>query len=183
MGFPESTRSNALTTSSSFRRLLLVGIGAVGLCLSAILAIRSFSNGSDKSEPASSSPPIATPAQKETGRMLSSALETAPGKWLVPRSAKESITAQKSAVITLMKLEPTLLGDRIGAFCIAELQPGSAFERVGFRKGDLIREINGTPLDTLKRALGLYEELLPRDRIEVRAEREGKSLEFSFEFR
>lgn len=58
-----------------------------------------------------------------------------------------------------------------GGFLVREIQPGSIYEKLGLKVGDVIRKVNGRPLDSIDEALKLYQQLGGIDQVtDVRLE-------------
>jgi len=63
------------------------------------------------------------------------------------------------------------------------IRPGSVFEMIGLRNGDLLKSIDGVELRDLEKLSGLMQILKEKDRIKVTIERENKDLEFVYDIR
>jgi general secretion pathway protein C len=46
-----------------------------------------------------------------------------------------------------------------GGFLVREIQPGSIYEKLGVRAGDVIRSVNGQPINNMDEVMKLYQEL------------------------
>jgi len=63
------------------------------------------------------------------------------------------------------------------------IRPGSVFEMVGLRNGDLLKSIDGVELREMEKLSGLMQILKEKDRIKVTIERENRDLEFVYDIR
>lgn len=46
-----------------------------------------------------------------------------------------------------------------GGFLVREIQPGSVYEKLGIRPGDVIRSVNGQPINNMEEVMKLYQQL------------------------
>ena len=46
-----------------------------------------------------------------------------------------------------------------GGFLVREIQPGSIYEKLGVRTGDVIRSVNGQPINNMEEVMKLYQQL------------------------
>jgi general secretion pathway protein C len=46
-----------------------------------------------------------------------------------------------------------------GGFLVREIQPGSVYEKLGIRTGDVIRSVNGQPINNMDEVMKLYQQL------------------------
>lgn len=69
----------------------------------------------------------------------------------------------------------------IDGFTVLDFQPGSIFEQLGLNRMDVIKSVNGEPVDSPAKAMELYNALKNSDRVSLSVERGGKNetLEFS----
>ncbi len=69
----------------------------------------------------------------------------------------------------------------IDGFTVLDFQPGSIFEQLGLNRMDVIKSVNGEPVDSPAKAMELYNALKSSDRVSLSIERGGKSetLDFS----
>lgn len=52
-----------------------------------------------------------------------------------------------------------------GGFLVREIQPGSVYEKLGVRTGDVIRSVNGQPINNMEEVMKLYQQLGGIDRV------------------
>ena len=71
----------------------------------------------------------------------------------------------------------------IGGFRLVEIQPGSLYENLGFKRNDLIKNVNGEPVNSPAKAMELYNSLKTDSSIAIDIERNGRmqTLNFSIE--
>lgn len=73
-------------------------------------------------------------------------------------------------------------GKSIGLRLFA-VKPGSLFERIGLRNGDILKSINGNPLGDLSQAVKLFETLKQEKSIAINMERDRNDREVQYQIR
>jgi len=73
-----------------------------------------------------------------------------------------------------------LESNRAAGIEVTDVPTGSIFSQMGIRDGDVLREVNGTPLTTIQRAADVLDALRHEDRVEVRLDRRGRSLTLTY---
>jgi general secretion pathway protein C len=62
-----------------------------------------------------------------------------------------------------------------GGFQVREVQAGSVYEKLGLRVGDVIRSVNGEPVNNMEEVMHMYQQFGNADQINVEVMRAGKS--------
>lgn len=65
-------------------------------------------------------------------------------------------------------------------FRIMDIQPGSIYERLGLKRGDVIKGVNGDAVDSPAKAMELYNQLRTSPRITLQIERNGRSEDMNY---
>lgn len=65
-------------------------------------------------------------------------------------------------------------------FRVMDLQPGSIYERLGIKRGDVITGVNGDPVDSPAKAMELYNALRTSSNINLQIERNGRRETLNF---
>lgn len=63
----------------------------------------------------------------------------------------------------------------INGFRILDMQPGSIYEQLGLQRMDVIKAVDGTPVDSPAKAMELYNALKNSPKVTLQIERNGKS--------
>lgn len=63
----------------------------------------------------------------------------------------------------------------INGFRILDMQPGSIYEQLGLQRMDVIRSVDGTPVDSPAKAMELYNALKNSPKVTLQIERNGKT--------
>jgi general secretion pathway protein C len=80
------------------------------------------------------------------------------------RGTGKSFTVERN-VLTQQMQKPEFLNQALmvpnagGGFLIREIQPGSVYEKLGMRTGDVIRSVNGQPINNMEEVMKLYQQL------------------------
>lgn len=69
---------------------------------------------------------------------------------------------------------------KIEGFIILDIMPGSIFEKLGVQKNDVIKGVNGRPVDSPAKALELYNELKGASNIALDLERGGQTTTLNY---
>jgi len=79
-------------------------------------------------------------------------------------SGGNSFTVERSTLTQQMQ-KPEFLSQALmvpnagGGFLVREIQPGSVYEKLGVRTGDVIRSVNGQPINNMDEVMKLYQQL------------------------
>lgn len=63
----------------------------------------------------------------------------------------------------------------INGFRILDMQPGSIYEQLGLQRMDVIKSVDGTPVDSPAKAMELYNSLKNSPKVTLQVERNGKN--------
>lgn len=63
----------------------------------------------------------------------------------------------------------------INGFRILDMQPGSIYEQLGVQRMDVIKSVDGTPVDSPAKAMELYNSLKNSPKVSIQVERNGKT--------
>lgn len=67
-----------------------------------------------------------------------------------------------------------------GGFLVREIQPNSLYEKLGLRVGDVLRSVNGRPINTVDDAMKVYQALSTARDIRVEVVRGGRSEQLTY---
>ena len=103
--------------------------------------------------------------------------------WLIPAQAAEHARTNIGDLLQQAQAVPYLEGNQTTGFQIRMIQPGSLIAQLGLKKGDILREVNGLPLNSPEKALQVFGQLRQATRISIGLERRGKAMTFAYEIR
>lgn len=78
--------------------------------------------------------------------------------------------------------QATLVPSRGGGFLVRQIQPGSLYEKLGMRAGDIIKSVNGQPINTAEDAIRLYQQMSSISSVQMEITRGGKSESLYYQF-
>jgi len=98
------------------------------------------------------------------------------------RTDLESLTQNLSSLLQQARMEPVFSPDGIGVdgFRFVNIQPGSIYEKLGFKPGDMIRSVNGEPVNSPQKAMEMYNILKSSNNVQLGVEREGREERFNY---
>ena len=70
-----------------------------------------------------------------------------------------------------------------GGFLVRQVQPGSLYEKLGLRPGDVIRNVNGQPLTNMDDVMRLYQQFGTAQRVLVDVQRQGRNETLYYDMR
>ncbi|MEE8310882.1 MAG: type II secretion system protein GspC [Candidatus Binatia bacterium] len=139
-----------------------------------VLRGRKFTLEISKPEPAS--------ASVEKGKNPGSAggpgsgiRKTGENSYLVDRREVDHSVENLNSVITQMRAVPFLKDGKGIGFRIFNIKPGSIFERMGLKDGDVVQSVNGVELNTPSKAIGLLDDMQTMDEIAINLLRSGQA--------
>lgn len=71
----------------------------------------------------------------------------------------------------------------VGGFKFAWIKKGSVYEKLGFRKGDIIKQVNGEAVNSPSEGLKLYNSLKNSDQVSLLIVRDGKEKTFEYQIK
>ncbi|MGE0764033.1 MAG: type II secretion system protein GspC [Bdellovibrionales bacterium] len=93
-------------------------------------------------------------------------------------------TSDLSSILNQARMVPNIVpgsGGRVDGFRFVSIQPNSIYEKLGFKMGDVIKEVNGEPVNSPTKAMELYNALRSEARIKLSVERDGRNEAFTYE--
>jgi len=70
-----------------------------------------------------------------------------------------------------------------GGFLVRQVQPGSLYEKLGLRPGDVIRNVNGQALTSMDDVMRLYQQFGSAQRVLVEVQRQGRNETLYYDMR
>lgn len=102
----------------------------------------------------------------------------------VKRSDLLGLTGNLSSILQQARMEPRIGADgQVDGFCFSNIQPGTPYEKFGFKIGDCIKSVNGEPINSPGKAMELYNQLREAQFIQLGMERDGRDEKFNYSIR
>jgi len=108
---------------------------------------------------------------------------TADNKFVIDRREMEKTVDNLNEVFTQARAVPYFQDGQTVGFRVFAIKPGSVFERIGLKNGDVIKRVNGVELTDPTKAITLFTELQNEGHIAVDLERNRQPQNFSYEIR
>ncbi len=102
-------------------------------------------------------------------------------RWLVARSEVDQARANFSQVLKSARLEPKVVNGRTEGFLVRMIRPRSLLEKLGLKRGDLVKEVNGVELNSPEKALQVFQQLREAKKLSVSLLRNGRPLTYEYE--
>jgi len=121
----------------------------------------------------------ATPAPKSENEVVKA---VAPNQFVLKRSDVLKYTSNLASLLQQARSAPhkNPRTGEIDGFTILDFQPGSIFEQLGLNRMDVIKAVNGEPVDSPAKAMELYNALKSSDKVSISIERGGKNEEMEY---
>jgi len=78
--------------------------------------------------------------------------------------------------------QATLLPSRDGGVTVRLIQPGSVYEKLKMRSGDVIKSVNGQPVNTAQDAIRAYQQMPSAGSVQIEIVRGGRSEFLNYQF-
>ncbi|MEK7791118.1 MAG: type II secretion system protein GspC [Deltaproteobacteria bacterium] len=95
-------------------------------------------------------------------------------RFVIDRGALEASVANPSEILTQARAVPNIVDGKIKGFSIFSIKPGSVYEKLGIKNGDIIMRVNGSDLDSPAKALEFYGAISSASEITLDIERAGQ---------
>ncbi|HYA37363.1 MAG TPA: type II secretion system protein N [Candidatus Methylomirabilis sp.] len=131
--------------------------------------------GADKSGPEQSAAPMR--AYAAPAAPANTVQETSDNHYVVQR---DQLAAEMRTPDFLR--QATMIPAASGGFQVKQLQPGSLYEKLGLRAGDVIKSVNGQPVNSADDAVRLYQQMANVASIQIEVLRGGKPENLYYDF-
>ena len=74
-------------------------------------------------------------------------------------------------------------GGEVGGFKLVAIKPGSIYEKLGLKRGDILKGVNGEKVDSPQKAMELYQALKSADSINLEISRGGTTKNLNYNIR
>ena len=100
------------------------------------------------------------------------------------RSDINKYTADLGSILQKARMVPNIIpgsGGRVDGFKFVAIEPNSIYEKLGFKPGDVIKGVNGEPVNSPTKAMELYNALKNESRLQLNVERNGREETFKYD--
>jgi len=102
----------------------------------------------------------------------------------VRRADINKYTADLGSILQQARMVPNIVpgsGGRVDGFRFVAIQPGSIYEKLGFKPMDVIKKVNKDEVNSPTKAMELYNALKTESRLELTVERNGREETFKYD--
>lgn len=100
------------------------------------------------------------------------------------RAEVNKYTQNLGEVLQQARMVPNIVpgsGGKVDGFRFVAIQPGSIYEKLGFKPDDIIKGVNGEPVDSPTKAMELYNALKTESRVQLSVNRGGRDETFRYD--
>lgn len=109
--------------------------------------------------------------------------QTDENRFVVSRAEIDSQLANFNALLTQARALPEQRGGQMIGFRLTEIKPGSFYQKVGLRDGDILKGVNGEKITDPAKGFELLQGLKSMPALDIMIERGGKDVTFNYDFR
>lgn len=105
---------------------------------------------------------------------------TTPRQPTVRRRSANSFTVDRQQLTQQMQTpdflrQALMVPDASGGFLVREIQPGSIYQKLGLRVGDVIKSVNGEPVNSVEDVMKMYSQFGSASNIQIEVRRAGRN--------
>ena len=102
-------------------------------------------------------------------------------KFVVKRAEIDSQMSNFNALITQARAVPEMQGGEMVGFRLMQIQPGSFYEKIGLKLGDIITSVNGQKVTDVNKAFDMLKELKHMNSLDLGTLRNGKEVNLNYD--
>jgi general secretion pathway protein C len=102
-------------------------------------------------------------------------------KFVVKRAEIESQMANFNALITQARAVPEMQGGEMVGFRLMQIQPGSFYEKIGLKVGDIITSSSGQKITDVNKAFEMLKDLKHMNSLDLGIMRNGKEVNLNYD--
>lgn len=142
--------------------------------------------GSRARVPAQPAPPaanVAAPAATDRAVPGIRVSQVGENTYSLDEASVTQLTENINQYMTQVRIIPYFEGNRSAGYRVASIRPGSAFEQLGFRTGDVIQRVNDVELSSPEKMYTIFQNLRDEKRVNVNIIRQGQKATITYEIR
>ena len=110
-------------------------------------------------------------------------VSVSPTEYEVEQKTVDYIKENMGMITNQARVVPSFSGGQQNGFRIYSIRPGSIYSKLGLRNGDVLQEINGMKLDSLRGAQDAYEKLQSATSLSASVLRGGRPMNINVSIR
>ncbi len=125
----------------------------------------------ERDQPNAPTPTTSTPGRQDYSKGVK---KTGPYDYQIDRSMLDEQLKDLTELGSQARVVPNYRNGKYEGFKLVGVRPGSLYRAIGIRSGDVIKAVNGKPIDSPNKALDLFEQLKNSSAIGLDIERRGQ---------
>ncbi len=109
--------------------------------------------------------------------------QTAPNTFNIARSELDKYLSNINDVLTQARAIPHFENGQPAGYKLIQIVPGSVYEKLGLKNGDVLSGVNGEPITDPARAFELLSQLKTASQLELTVKRDGQTSNKSYNFK
>lgn len=109
--------------------------------------------------------------------------KTGPDEWSIDAGFLNDQIKNPAKLMTMGRAVPHLVDGKPEGFKLYAIRPSGLYYKLGVRNGDVIKSVNGSPLNSIDQALGLFNTLMESRDITLGVERRGSVVNMHYVIR
>jgi general secretion pathway protein C len=94
-------------------------------------------------------------------------------RYRIPRETLDHSMGDLSQILTQIRAIPNIQNGKTNGFALSEIEPGSVFDEMGLEEGDVLRSVNGQPMNDPALAMQMMSSLRNANQINIQVLRDG----------
>jgi type II secretory pathway component PulC len=103
----------------------------------------------------------------------------------IKKAAVDKSLGNLNDIVTQARMVPNnaldASGNRVGGFRVFAIKPGSIYQKLGLRDGDVIKAINGAPMDTVDGGMSVLQSMRFEKRFDIEIMRGNRPMNMNYE--
>lgn len=104
-------------------------------------------------------------------------------RWVLDRASMPARSRDVGRFLMQARAVPCMKQGRLVGFRLSRISPGSLYEKIGLRNGDVLLRVNRQNLDNPAKLFGLYQEMRNKRHIAILLSRNGRNQTFDYDIR
>lgn len=109
--------------------------------------------------------------------------QVAPNTYSIARTELDKYLANINDVLTQARAIPHFENGQPAGYKLIQIVPGSVYEKLGLKDGDVLSGVNGEPITDPARAFELLSQLKTANQLELTVKRDGRASNMSYNFK
>jgi type II secretion system protein C len=115
------------------------------------------------------------PTRKNTKDANYKIEKLSPNQFVMNRGELDRALGDFNNLLTQARAVPYMEGGQPAGFQLVQIDPGSFYEKAGFKIGDVVQGVNGDPVTDVSKALELFNALKTGTHVEIQVKTDGKA--------